>query len=30
MFADGTITGFDDGGAFSTGTSYLVSTNAKP
>ena len=28
--SDGSLTGFNDGGAYSTGTSYIVSTNAKP
>lgn len=27
--SDGSLTGFNDGGAYSTGTSYLVSTNLK-
>lgn len=27
--SDGTLTGFNDGGTYSTGTSYLVSTNLK-
>jgi hypothetical protein len=30
MYADGLIYNFDDLGAAATGTSYLVSTNAKP
>lgn len=28
--SDGSLTGFNDGGAYSTGSSYIVSTNAKP
>ena len=28
--SDGSILGFDDGGAQYTGNSYLISTNAKP